>query len=269
GQGGRVSVINADGTGLRQVSSANALYTPPAWSPDGTEIVFQTFDYVLHIVDADGSNERVVSADDYSDSPTWCPDGTLYFAAQPEPESGVGVYALNEDGTRSFVTRGTPSDCAPSGQLTFVRDGDVHIIDPSEAGTPNLTNSENRSDSHPRWSPGGEMIAFVSTPDLPDPLVVERTVGLSLRKHLVAWGRLLADSNACVTGMIRGGVKIQKLAENGWRTLRKIQPDSEGRFRVDLKDRRGFYRAVAPHTYSEFGEAECLRAVSNLERHRH
>lgn len=269
GQGGRVSVVNADGTGLRQVSSANALYTPPAWSPDGTEIAFQTFNYVLHIVGTDGSNERAVSADDYSHSPTWCPDGTLYFAAQPEPESGVGVYALNEDGTRSFVTRGIPSDCAPSGHLTFVRDRDVHIIDPDAAGTPNLTNSENRSDVYPSWSPGGEMIAFISTPDLPDPIVVERNIRLSLRKHLFATGRVVAESQSCVAPMTGIGVKIQKLSESGWRTLKKVRPDSEGRFRVDLKDRRGFYRAVAPHTYSEFGEAECLRAVSNLERHRH
>jgi TolB protein len=264
GRPGQVFVVNADGTGLRQVSTVGSLYTMPAWSPDGTRIAFQTFDYILHVVDLDGSAERRISDDTYSHSPTWCPDGTLYYGALSSPQSGSGIYALAEDGTISFVTEGTPGDCSPAGRLAFVKDGDIHVTDPGEAGAPNLTSTSDRTDVLPSWSPDGTRIAFTSTPDFPDPVVVERSLKLSLSRHLVASGRLRGSDRLCA-----GSVKLQKLRDGGWRTVTRFATDPDGSFRMKLPDKRGFYRALAPHGFPDFGQTECLRAVSGVVRHRH
>jgi hypothetical protein len=94
---------------------------------------------------------------------------------------------------------------------------------------------------------------------------VERNLTLSLRKHLVANGRLTLESASdCVTR-----VKLQKLTDGGWRTVKRISPPFDEVFRVRIPDRAGFYRAVAPRHFSHFGDWECVRAVSGIARHRH
>src|SRR3989441_12027250 len=56
---GRISIINADGTGLRQVTPEPgpldfAFDEGPTWSPDGTRLAF-TRNSVLHIINVDGT----------------------------------------------------------------------------------------------------------------------------------------------------------------------------------------------------------------------
>ena len=81
---GAISVANADGTDARRLTAPPTSYTDerPSWSPDGGALAFarrQTFgnDPQLHVVDADGSNERqVTSTEGASRFPSWSPDGT-------------------------------------------------------------------------------------------------------------------------------------------------------------------------------------------------
>jgi TolB protein len=71
----RLFVVNADGTGLRQLS-----HTPahnPSWSPDGRRIVFDD-GRRLRLINADGTSLRRLLAQDASGTdPAWSPDGRL------------------------------------------------------------------------------------------------------------------------------------------------------------------------------------------------
>ncbi len=263
GERGQVYVVNADGTGLRQLSTVGALYVAPEWSPDGRELVFETFEYKLYQVDADGTDERPVVPYG-SRYATWCPDGTLYFVGDVPAEPGPFIQSRRGDQV-AIVTRGYSPDCGPFGKLAFSRADDIHVLQPGEAGTPNLTDSEDRSDTSSAWSPDGTKIAFSSTPHLPPPTRVEPSLTLSLRKHLTVRGRLIVpDEGFCLSK-----VRVQKLRQDGWTTVEKISPDRDGGLGARIPDRAGFYRLVAPHRYTVHGTHECLRAVSNIDRHRH
>lgn len=57
-----IYVINADGTQLRRLTRNPASDRFPAWSPDGSRIVFasdrdRTFNFDIYVMDSDGSNQ--------------------------------------------------------------------------------------------------------------------------------------------------------------------------------------------------------------------
>lgn len=269
GAPGQVFVVNADGTGVRQVSTVGALYTEPEWSPDGTRLAFETFEYRLYVVNADGSGERrLTSSRDYESDPSWCPNGRLAFSRQGDgTEPGIWL----ADGSElTFVTAGYYSDCGPDNRIAFIKRGDVHIIDPAESGTPNLTASSDRDDYYPLWSSDGSRIAFTSTPRLPPPIPVQRTIQASLRRHLIVRGTVTASHDACLPrGPEVSSLKLQRLTESGWRTVDQTQVDNSGRFRVKLPDRTGFYRVLARRSHASWGTYLCERAVTDPMEHRH
>lgn len=71
--GGVIYIANADGTGLRQLTTG----FEPALSPDGTQVAFSRWDEPrgLYAINVDGSNERFVYGANRVRSPTWTPDG--------------------------------------------------------------------------------------------------------------------------------------------------------------------------------------------------
>ena len=85
------AVIELDAT-VRPRRSAENLH--PRWSPDGQTIAYGVSEYgefgfpgnsTLHLVDADGTNERTISAPElHAGEPEWSPDGeTILFASNP------------------------------------------------------------------------------------------------------------------------------------------------------------------------------------------
>jgi Tol biopolymer transport system component len=73
-----VYVVNADGTGLRNLTDSDDAYDEdPVWSPDGRAIAFTSDrdgNVEIYVMDADGSDERNVSQNPAGDfDPGWSP----------------------------------------------------------------------------------------------------------------------------------------------------------------------------------------------------
>jgi Tol biopolymer transport system component len=98
-----------DGGEGRWLTDASGSETAPAWSPDGTRIVFErevggmtTLDASLHVIDADGTDERLIlPASGWGMSPRWSPDATEIAYSEPE---GIAVIPA-EGGERRWLVR--------------------------------------------------------------------------------------------------------------------------------------------------------------------
>ncbi len=73
--------MNADGSGQTNLTQNPAHDNLPDWSPDGSEIAFETDrdgDFEIYVIGADGSDPFNLSFAFGTDAgPTWSPDGTL------------------------------------------------------------------------------------------------------------------------------------------------------------------------------------------------
>jgi Tol biopolymer transport system component len=110
---GALFIVNADGSGLRQLPTGDALTTfssEPAWSPDGERIAFQRSPMRTAPVDigspdvyaiaADGTGLTRISIESGSGSPAWSPDSRIAFAMSGGPFGG-GLYVMNADGSEA------------------------------------------------------------------------------------------------------------------------------------------------------------------------
>jgi len=93
-----VFVVNADGSDVRQVSSASGGSDfSPSWSPNGTQLAFASIryeDWSISVVGADGSEEHqlVGHQGTYVEDPAWSPDGTaIAFVGDPGLAGAQGI----------------------------------------------------------------------------------------------------------------------------------------------------------------------------------
>ena len=72
-----IFIINADGSGLQQLTDNDWADGDPSWSPDGSMIVFyskQDGDNEIYIINADGSGIQQLTDNDWDDyDPVWSP----------------------------------------------------------------------------------------------------------------------------------------------------------------------------------------------------
>lgn len=92
--------VNADGTGLRNLTGHPAQYGGLSVSPDGRKVTFWSNrgDGVMHAwgMNTDGTGLKQLTTT-YSGSPRWSPDGTRLALTMEGPD-GMHVYVMNPDG---------------------------------------------------------------------------------------------------------------------------------------------------------------------------
>lgn len=127
--GAQIAMIDADGSGYRELTSGTSNNAFPSMSPDGRRIVYRTFGPDgdgLRVMDI-ASKTLVSVASGYDNFPLWSPRGDLIVFTR---QNG-GFY-------------------------------DICTIKPDGSGFRQLTHSRG-TDAHTAWSPDGEFIAFASS----------------------------------------------------------------------------------------------------------
>ncbi len=174
-------VMDAYGKNLHPITSDEARDIEPAWSPDGTRIVFASgrddpSNLQLYMMNADGSAQHRLLQDvrPYDNwGPAWSPDGNwIAFQTNRDVRSqGFDIYMVREDGTDEHplvVGEGNQYhvDWSPDGRfITYVddRDGDGEIYVADADGThPRKLTDNFMEEKYPRWSPDGRWILFQS-----------------------------------------------------------------------------------------------------------
>jgi Tol biopolymer transport system component len=173
-------VINPDGTGRTQITTANDLNglptfdDGPAWSPDGTKITFTRAcsdeeacggRADVFVMNADGTGEtNLTNSFGTGDSgAAWSPDGQkIVFSSRRSP---AGFYVMNADGTgvaRLSDPGGSPAWSPDGSKISFdgCRSGacGIYVMNADGTGAVQITNV--LLDEDAAWSPDGQKIAF-------------------------------------------------------------------------------------------------------------
>ena len=166
--------MEADGSGLEQLTAAGADDVDAQFSPDGTRILFRrTSDGqapTIFVMNADGTDAHRVgeNVNQVVLGARWSPDGRgILFIADTRADDGregLGIYVVRSDGTgQQRIVPGvnaTPQ-WSPEGKRIAFQSGSMLVtVDDEGADLQTLVEGLHR-DIHFRWSPDGERVLYV------------------------------------------------------------------------------------------------------------
>lgn len=179
-----IYVMNADATGLVQVTTNPAADFDPTWSPDGRRIAYrhQTGDdrtTEIYVINADGSGERNLTRNEgVADwGPAWSPDGSwIAFNSDRDVPGRLRGYVMDPDGEAASWIGGDiwveyPAWSPDGARIAFMaqtpegtQNYEIFVMNADGTGIHRLTESPGE-DGWPAWSPDGKRIVFSSVRD--------------------------------------------------------------------------------------------------------
>lgn len=169
----QIWMMNADGSGAREILTSLELNASPALSPDGAQIAFSGSakgNPDIYVVGTSGSGlKRLTMTHALEASPDWSPTGRqILYTSDQSGTPQIWVMDAEGTGPRRVTYAGNWNDegaWSPDGsKIAFAcrNEGDFNIcvMDFSNGNTVQLTSEG--SNGHPAWSPNGEKIVYQS-----------------------------------------------------------------------------------------------------------
>jgi Tol biopolymer transport system component len=167
-----VFVMNADGSGLRNVTNTATTSFDTAWSPDGQRIAYlegRTDGAPLTVANADGTGKRRLTGPLMVDlgSPSWSPDARTIAFTGGSGGAGAVIYTVHADGTGLRKLTHGPGwslfpQWSPDGRrILFVsyrddlvhRETDLFVMNADGSRQRNLTRTRGVSELFASWAP--------------------------------------------------------------------------------------------------------------------
>ena len=168
-----LQVADADGFNPQTVVSSNEPVISPAWSPDGSQLAYVSFEkkkpvvYVQSLTS--GSRQVLANFKGNNSAPAWSPDGSkLAIVLTYGANSQVHTINVNGSGLK-LVTKSTAIDTepvfSPDGNWIYFssdRGGKPQIYKvPVAGGTPSRVTFEGGYNVSPKFSPDGKYLAYI------------------------------------------------------------------------------------------------------------
>ena len=178
-----IYLMNPDGSDKRVLYHGVGQEHEPAYSPDGQHIAFAQRDpgigMRVHMMNADGTGERLVTPMAESGAPDWRPDGAriLFLGTRPARASR-SMYTALPDGTDEQLVGGDAACVGNVQEARWSPDGGriAYRCDDAPGGAIFVIHADGTSrvrlspvspgplydfDRYPVWSPDGAQIAFL------------------------------------------------------------------------------------------------------------
>ena len=218
-----IYTIDADGTGLRKLTSGQATDGQPRWSRDGKKIVFYSQrdgHMQLFLMNADGSDQRkLTDGNDLDYLPDFSPKGDFVVFQSRKEQPGIAhdIYIIRADGTnrtrltderygytspkwspdgkkilfeRAVVTKKYYRDLSRDEMIQMRNSGEIFVMGKDGTNLKNLTNND-VEDSTPQWSKNGKTIYFMSKRDGSQDVYAMNSDGSNVRK--IADGKIVTN----------------------------------------------------------------------------
>jgi TolB protein len=197
-----IFVMNADGSGLRQVTFNTVDDGGPTWSPDGDRLLFHRWlddsNADLMTVRVDGTHERNLTrspgiVDHYA---TWSPDGREIVFELDDSGLENDLATIRPDGSQlrpltATATDEEDPDWSPDGKrIVYHSDAampgeqwDIYVMR-RDGGFPPTRLTTNYG-THASWSPDGRKIVLVAGPGNDDEISTMRADGTRQKQRTV------------------------------------------------------------------------------------